>query len=268
MLKIEWVEIPAGKSIVGLSNEQKESIYNEISKETKRARFRNRDEYDWCRQAERELELVPLQQLVELPTFYITKFPITQGQFREFSAYQAARARGVTKRFATDPRDLSKMPEEFLWRNAKAVAEQLGGRLPSKQEWEKAARGPEGWLYPWGNEWQPTFCNCGGQYKPEYSIKQGIWRSVVDAYPQGVSPYGVWDMVGNVSEYIADPGSSKGWSAKDMSNPQWFWSITPITGPGRNAGLRPVLDKWPQRQWPDFELVSTVDKDKKGEVNI
>jgi len=62
--------------------------------------------------------------------------------------------------------------------------------LPSEGEWEKGARGTDGRLYPWGNEWDATRCN---------SEESGLRRSTsMHAYPQGVSPYGLLDVAGNV----------------------------------------------------------------------
>jgi formylglycine-generating enzyme required for sulfatase activity len=69
-------------------------------------------------------------------------------------------------------------------------------RLPTEAEWEKAARGKEGRLWPWGNEWDPNKCNSS-------EAKLG-GATPVGTYPDGASPYGVLDMVGNVWEWCAD----------------------------------------------------------------
>ena len=67
-------------------------------------------------------------------------------------------------------------------------------RLPSEAEWEKAARGSEGWIYPWGNEWDEKLCN---------SLEGGKGgTSPVGMYsPAGDSPYDCADMAGNVWEW-------------------------------------------------------------------
>lgn len=79
------------------------------------------------------------------------------------------------------------------WGQAQTYCKWVEKRLPTEAEWEKAARGTERRVYPWGNEWDAKKANVGSS-----------GTVAVGSYPEGASPYGALDMIGNVWEWTAD----------------------------------------------------------------
>ncbi len=165
--------------------------------------------------------------------YYIDVFPVTNGQFREF-----VDAGGYTDKEILDTywskegrewRQNNSITSPIYWDEpkwnqsdhpvvgvsyyeAEAYAKWAGKRLPTEQEWEKAARGTDGREYPWGDEFDKEKCNTS-----ESGIR-GTTR--VDRYPNGVSPYGCYDMAGNVWEWT-DSWYDEGRDLKVLRGGSW-----------------------------------------------
>lgn len=146
------------------------------------------------------------QQSLYLPNYYILDAEVTQSQYAAFiqaSDHQEPTTRtGSPYRWnnCTPPEDKMDHPVVWIsWQDAYDFCGWLSDRtgwlcrLPTEAEWEKAARGSKGFVYPWGNRWYTKRCN---------TEESGIGETTpVYHYPEGASPYGLMDTSGNVWEW-------------------------------------------------------------------
>lgn len=133
---------------------------------------------------------------VFLDAYYIDQYHVTNAHYKRF--VDAAGHRPPSHWIGTSyPRGKANHPVTFVsWHDAVAFCDWQGKRLPTEAEWEKAARGTDGRVFPWGNHYQAQRANV-----PNEAIKD---TTPVDAFPEGKSPYGVFDMSGNVFQWTSD----------------------------------------------------------------
>ena len=132
------------------------------------------------------------QHTVYLDGYWIYKNEVTVAQYRNFCK--------TTGRNMPDPPNWGWKDDHpvvnVTWDEAKAYCEWAGAALPTEAQWEKAARGTDGRIYPWGNDWDKTRLN---------SYQSGSTATTpVGNYPGGASPYGCLDMAGNGWQWCAD----------------------------------------------------------------
>lgn len=131
-----------------------------------------------------------------LQEYQIDRFDVTNRQYEAFVNQTGRKApkHWIDKRVLTEKKD---HPVTFVsWFDAEAYCEWKGKRLPTEMEWEKAARGTDGRTFPWGNEFVREYANV-------YMLGIGD-TTPVGQFEKGKSPYGVYDMAGNVFQWTYD----------------------------------------------------------------
>ena len=156
----------------------------------------------------------PVHQ-VSLDAYYLDKYEVTVGQYAKF--LEATGFNGPPMWPTMDQPSHQKRPIVNVdWSDASNYCEWAGKRLPTEAEWEKAARGTDGRIYPWGNEPPNTLRANYGQEK---------WNNhdvlvPVGQLKDGKSPYGIYDMAGNVWEWVSDWYDQDYYATSPHQNPK------------------------------------------------
>lgn len=149
-------------------------------------------------------ELEKPKRKVQTKDYFIDQYEVTNAEYKKFLD---ATGHPAPKGWINDnyPSGQGNYPVvNITWLDAQAYAQWAGKRLPSEEEWEKAARGTDGRKYPWGNTWDGERANVlilGG-------FKKSLVRPV-GSYPKGVSLYGCFDLAGNVWEWTSNKFNEK-----------------------------------------------------------
>ena len=182
---------------------------------------------------ERNMDRSPAH-LIDLKAYFIDLYEVTNRQYEAFilddgyqtealwskAGWEFIQRNGIDRPLGLE-RNRYNSPDQPVvgvsWYEADAYARWANKRLPTEAEWEKAARGTDGRKYPWGNE--IDFSRIG------YSMADSSRTLPVGSFPSGVSPYGLHDCAGNVSEWVADRYDRTYYSRSPRKNP-----IGPKTG--------------------------------------
>lgn len=185
-------------------------------------------------------------RLIYLDAFMLDKFEVTNIQYKRF----IDATNKNPPRYWTN-RDFPKGQPYFpvvgvSWDDALAYCKSVGKRLPTEAEWEKACRGTDGRTYPWGNDWNPRLANVGLNQVDKWPITfDSAWQLLqmteadsgfpslqpIGSFPNSGSLYGIFDLVGNASEWVADWYNWNGYWDLPLVNPVGL-------GPSWNRSLR------------------------------
>ena len=177
------------------------------------------------------------QHTVYLDAYQISKYEITNNQYEAFmdaggysnSAYWTAdgwswrTTNSITEPYYWSSGSYNSGPSfpnhpvvGISWYEAYAFCQWAGGHLPTEAQWEKAARGTDSTNYwPWGSVWDASKCNSNYNTVPDTFA----YSSPVGLFSAGQSPYGVYDMAGNIWEWVNDWYQGNYYSVSPGSNP-------------------------------------------------
>jgi len=196
----------------------------------------------------------------EVPAFWIDRYPVTCAQYLAFVAATGQPAPPDWPGGRPVPGREDHPVERVSWYDARAYAAWVGKRLPAEAEWEKAAAGPDGLRWPWGDAFDEARCIVW-----DHAMALDVTTMPVTAHPGGASPYGVEQMGGNVEEWVEDellpyPGSahrsaSASGGLRVVRGGSWFYTQEHARCAYRR-GLLPDFTGWSQAGGPGFRCAS------------
>lgn len=157
------------------------------------------------------------QRTAYLDEYSIDRYEITNHQYQEFVLATGHRKPGPPSRYAKNMALLrgANQPVTYVsWHDAEAYCRWKGRRLPTEAEWEKAMRGTDGRLWPWGNHLEGSATNWA-QGEDGFKV-----TAPVGSFPRDVSPFGVADGAGNLMEWVADWYAEDSYRQDTDPNPQ------------------------------------------------
>jgi formylglycine-generating enzyme required for sulfatase activity len=191
------------------------------------------------------------EHAMHIKSFYMDRVPVTNASFKEFlgaSGYHPKDGLNFLRDWSngTFPPGWENRPVTWVsLEDARAYASWAGKRLPHEWEWQYAAQGADGRLYPWGNQWDATALP-----KPERG-RTMRGPDPVDAHPSGASPFGVLDMVGNIWQWTEEftdehtrAGIVRGGSYYQPQGSIWYFpQAYRLTEHGKLLMMSPSMDR-------------------------
>lgn len=157
------------------------------------------------------------ERTIFLDAFVIDRYEVMNHQYQQFVVATNHRKPGLPSRYAksgSKVRGVNQPVVYVSWEDAAEYCRWRGKRLPTEAEWEKAMRGVDGRLWPWGNNEQPHGANWA-RVQDGYEVSARVGTFVTDK-----SPYGVMDGAGNVIEWVADWYDETYYKDSPERNPQ------------------------------------------------